>query len=408
MGDYEKLRNSFTEASTRLKAAIVLDEALKPAHAYHVYKETKALLEQTLALKGDYEGENKAKAEDKMAKARSFLENVSDRIEQIQNALPKPFIERHDPELQGGKLREATKPSPRANVAQSPFPSLVAVAATVLGKPAVKFTAAAAATPAPKPTPAVDITKNKNLANIDKALANIILNELMDNAPSVKFDDVIGQEAAKRILHEVVVMPSRRPDIFTGLLSPPRGVLLFGPPGNGKTMLAKAVASESGAKFFNISASSLTSKFLGESEKLVRALFAMARELQPAVVFIDEIDSLLSARGGGNEHEASRRLKNEFLTQFDGVATADGERVLVMGATNLPHQLDIAALRRFPKRVYLPLPDTATRMVLIRRLVSKAKSDLSDRDLKAIADQTEGYSASDLTALATEAAYGPI
>ena len=122
-------------------------------------------------------------------------------------------------------------------------------------------------------------------------------------------------------------------------------MLLFGPPGTGKTLIGKCIASQSGSTFFSISASSLTSKWIGEGEKMVRALFAVARVHQPSVVFIDEIDSLLSQRSE-SEHEASRRIKTEFLVQLDGATTEGEERILVVGATNRPQELDEAARRR--------------------------------------------------------------
>ncbi|XP_055981429.1 spastin isoform X3 [Sorex fumeus] len=247
----------------------------------------------------------------------------------------------------------------------------------------------------------------KNFRNVDSNLANLIMNEIVDNGTAVKFDDIAGQELAKQALQEIVILPSLRPELFTGLRAPARGLLLFGPPGNGKTMLAKAVAAESNATFFNISAASLTSKYVGEGEKLVRALFAVARELQPSIIFIDEVDSLLCERREG-EHDASRRLKTEFLIEFDGVQSAGDDRVLVMGATNRPQELDEAVLRRFIKRVYVSLPNEETRLLLLKNLLCKQGSPLTQKELAQLARLTDGYSGSDLTALAKDAALGPI
>ncbi|XP_071431411.1 spastin isoform X3 [Pithys albifrons albifrons] len=259
-------------------------------------------------------------------------------------------------------------------------------------------------TPTPAPRKKKDM---KILRNVDSNLANLILNEVVDSGPAVKFDDIAGQELAKQALQEIVILPSLRPELFTGLRAPARGLLLFGPPGNGKTMLAKAVAAESNATFFNISAASLTSKYVGEGEKLVRALFAVARELQPSIIFIDEVDSLLCERREG-EHDASRRLKTEFLIEFDGVQSSGEDRILVMGATNRPQELDDAVLRRFTKRVYVSLPNEETRLILLKNLLSKQGSPLTQKELAQLARMTDGYSGSDLTALAKDAALGPI
>uniref|UniRef100_A0A3B3QS02 Fidgetin-like protein 1 n=1 Tax=Paramormyrops kingsleyae TaxID=1676925 RepID=A0A3B3QS02_9TELE len=257
------------------------------------------------------------------------------------------------------------------------------------------------------PTPAKKRTM-KNFKNVDSRLANLILNEIVDSGSSVHFEDVAGQELAKQALQEIVILPALRPELFTGLRAPARGLLLFGPPGNGKTMLAKAVAMESNATFFNISAASLTSKYVGEGEKLVRALFSVARELQPSIIFIDEIDSLLCERREG-ENDASRRLKTEFLIEFGGgVQSGAEDRVLVMGATNRPQELDEAVLRRFAKRVYVALPTEETRFRLLKNLLTKQGSPLNQNELTQLARMTEGYSGSDLTALAKDAALGPI
>ncbi|KAH7291989.1 hypothetical protein KP509_29G045400 [Ceratopteris richardii] len=242
---------------------------------------------------------------------------------------------------------------------------------------------------------------------IDTKLAAIIENEILDRSPAVSWDSIAGLEKAKQTLMEMVILPIKRRDLFVGLRKPARGLLLFGPPGNGKTMLAKAVASESSATFFCISASSLTSKWVGEGEKLMRTLFAVARARQPSVIFIDEIDSIMSTRSS-NEHDASRRLKSEFLVQFDGVMSNEDDHVVVMGATNRPEEIDDAVRRRLVKRIYVPLPGFSTRVDLLRKLIKGNSYSLSQGDLEDIAQLTDGYSGSDIRALCQEAAMIPI
>ena len=236
---------------------------------------------------------------------------------------------------------------------------------------------------------------------VDPLAATSVLNEIVVSGDEVHWDDVAGLEAAKKALKEAVVYPFLRPDLFMGLREPARGMLLFGPPGTGKTMLARAVATESKSTFFAISASSLTSKWHGESEKLVRALFALAKALAPSIIFVDEIDSLLSARSGSSEHEASRRSKTEFLIQWSDLQKAaagrdtskeigDPTRVLVLAATNLPWDIDEAARRRFVRRQYIPLPEAETREVQIRTLIGHQKHSLDAKDVWKIVSETEG------------------
>lgn len=245
------------------------------------------------------------------------------------------------------------------------------------------------------------------LKGIDPKLAEIIEKEILDRTPAVSWDSIAGLEKAKQTLMEMVILPIRRRDLFTGLRKPARGLLLFGPPGNGKTLLGKAVASESSATFFSISASSLTSKWVGEGEKLMRALFGVAKTRQPSVIFIDEIDSIMSTRSS-NEHEASRRLKSEFLVQFDGVMSNDNDHIIVMGATNRPQELDDAVRRRLVKRIYVSLPDIDTRRNLLSKLLKGKAYSLPGSAIEDIARDTEGYSGSDLHALCQEAALIPI
>ncbi|XP_047319271.1 spastin-like [Impatiens glandulifera] len=248
-------------------------------------------------------------------------------------------------------------------------------------------------------------TESGNLQ--DAKLVEMISSVIVDKSPSVKWEDIAGLEKAKQALLEMVILPTKRKDLFTGLRKPARGLLLFGPPGTGKTMLAKAVASESEATFFNISASSLTSKWVGEGEKLVRTLFMVAISRQPSVIFIDEIDSIMSTRME-NENDASRRLKSEFLVQFDGVTSSSSDLVIVIGATNKPQELDDAVLRRLVKRIYIPLPDPQARRLLLKHRLKGQAFSLPGVDLERLVQETEGYSGSDLQALCEEAAMMPI
>ena len=253
---------------------------------------------------------------------------------------------------------------------------------------------------------------NSNAKKDDKSivtndLRDKILSEIVESKPDVKFDDVVGLQEAKQILKEIIIIPNLRPDLFTGLRSPPRGLLLFGPPGTGKTMIAKAVATECKCTFFSISASSLTSKYLGESEKLVRALFQLAYEMQPSVVFIDEVESILSKRKEG-ENDAMKRLKTEFLIQFDGVGSSEENRVLIIGATNRPFDLDPAVIRRLPKRVYVGPFNDEEKKGFIKKIITQNKCNITDEQFLQIAKMCNNYSNSDLKELCREAAYEPL
>ncbi|KAJ1970365.1 Vacuolar protein sorting-associated protein 4 [Dimargaris xerosporica] len=229
---------------------------------------------------------------------------------------------------------------------------------------------------------------------------------ILTEKPNVHWEDVAGLEGAKEALKEAVILPIKFPSLFTGKRTPWRGILLYGPPGTGKSYLAKAVATEARATFFAISSSDLVSKWMGESERLVKQLFEMARENKPAIIFIDEIDSLCGTRGEG-ESEASRRIKTELLVQMNGVGK-DDTGVLVLGATNIPWQLDAAIRRRFEKRIYIPLPDKAARARMFQLHIGDTPCTLSVRDYKLLACKTEKFSGSDIQVVVRDALMQPI
>ncbi|KAG5031930.1 hypothetical protein JHK85_015912 [Glycine max] len=229
------------------------------------------------------------------------------------------------------------------------------------------------------------------------------------NDIGVTFDDIGALENVKDTLKELVMLPLQRPELFCKgqLTKPCKGILLFGPPGTGKTMLAKAVATEAGANFINISMSSITSKWFGEGEKYVKAVFSLASKIAPSVIFVDEVDSMLGRRENPGEHEAMRKMKNEFMVNWDGLRTKDTERVLVLAATNRPFDLDEAVIRRLPRRLMVNLPDAPNRAKILKVILEK--EDLSsDIDMDAIASMTDGYSGSDLKNLCVTAAHRPI
>jgi len=234
----------------------------------------------------------------------------------------------------------------------------------------------------------------------------------VDKCPSVTWESIAGLEQAKSLLEEAVVLPLVMPEYFQGIRRPWKGVLMFGPPGTGKTLLAKAVATQCSTSFFNVSASTMASKFRGDSEKLVRLLFEMARFYAPTTIFFDEIDALGSKRGDASEHEASRRVKAELLVQMDGVGSVSAEdedgpaqprQVMVLAATNRPWDLDEALRRRLEKRIYIPLPEAEGRNQLFEINLKEVKMG-ADVAVKGLVDKTKGYSGADVTNVCREAA----
>lgn len=234
------------------------------------------------------------------------------------------------------------------------------------------------------------------------ALAGAILTE----KPNVSWDDIAGLDAAKEALKEAVILPVKFPQLFTGNRKPTSGILLYGPPGTGKSYLAKAVATEANLTFFSVSSSDLVSKWMGESERLVKQLFTMARENKPSIIFIDEVDALCGPRGEG-ESEASRRIKTELLVQMNGVGNDLGG-VLVLGATNIPWQLDAAVRRRFERRIYIALPDIEARKRMFELNIGEVACECTPQDLRVLAEMTDGYSGHDIAVVVRDALMQPI
>ncbi|CAK7270595.1 mitochondrial dynamin GTPase Msp1 [Sporothrix epigloea] len=231
---------------------------------------------------------------------------------------------------------------------------------------------------------------------------------------AVGFDSIGGLDTIIEELKESVIYPLTMPHLYrhaAPLLAAPSGVLLYGPPGCGKTMLAKALAHESGASFINLHISTLTEKWYGDSNKIVRAVFSLARKLQPAIIFIDEIDAVLGTRRSG-EHEASGMVKAEFMTLWDGLTSSNAagvpSRIVVLGATNRMHDIDEAILRRMPKKFDVPLPDVKQRRRILQLVLGDTKRDDDNFDLDFIARTTEGMSGSDLKELCRDAAMMPM
>jgi len=268
----------------------------------------------------------------------------------------------------------------------------------------------AESTAGPSASPGATSQKPKPKNNKDdeekEKLAGSLSEAIMAEKPNVKWDDVAGLEGAKDALKEAVILPVKFPQFFTGKRKPWSGLLLYGPPGTGKSYLAKAVATEADSTFFTVSSSDLVSKWMGESEKLVVQLFKMAKEKAPSIVFIDEIDSLGAARGD-SESEAARRIKTQLLIEI--TAAKEGkDRVLVLGATNLPYMLDNALRRRFDKRIYIALPEQHARAHMFKVHLGDTPHSVTEKEFQVLASRTEGFSGSDIAVVVKDVLMQPI
>lgn len=240
-----------------------------------------------------------------------------------------------------------------------------------------------------------------------KKLVSQLEGAIVMEKPNVQWQDVAGLDMAKEALKEAVILPIKFPHLFTGKRKPWKGILLFGPPGTGKSYLAKAVATEANnSTFFSVSSSNLVSKWLGESEKLVKNLFELARQHKPSIIFIDEIDSLCSSRSD-NESESARRIKTEFLVQMQGVGN-DMDGILVLGATNIPWVLDAAIRRRFEKRIYIDLPEEKARQTIFKIHIGNTPHTLTDDEIRTLSKKTERFSGADISVLVRDALMQPV
>lgn len=249
--------------------------------------------------------------------------------------------------------------------------------------------------------------ENKELTDEEKELRNTISGTVITEKPTVSWADVAGMEEAKQALRESVVLPLMHPELFKGARKPWQGILLFGPPGCGKTLLAKAAANECSSTFFAVDSASVVSKWLGESEKLMKTLFHIAYTDAPSLIFIDEIDSIAGKRGEGNEGGGERRIKTQLLQEMQGIKSKKDKLVTVLGATNRPMDMDSAILRRFEKKIYIGLPDEKGRKQIFELCTKEIEKD-DTVNFDELAKITDNYTGSDIAGVCREVVMLPI
>ena len=259
----------------------------------------------------------------------------------------------------------------------------------------------------PKDRGGVD-SESGAVSSEEQELIDTISGTIVTESPNVKWEDIAGLENVKQALREAIVLPIAKPQLFTGARKPWSGILLFGPPGCGKTLLAKAAATECEATFFSASSADLLSKWLGESEKLISSLFKVARLKAPSLIFIDEIDSVATRRGEGSESGGERRVKTQLLSEIQGLKSTHDKPLLVLGATNRPWDIDNAMLSRFEKRVHVPIPDLKARVGIFKIHTEGVNSSLTDEDFVELAVRTEGYSGRDIANICREVIMLPV
>lgn len=246
----------------------------------------------------------------------------------------------------------------------------------------------------------LDLSVKKQLNDYELVIASHLVNP---KEITVTWKDIAGLEGVIQEIQDTVILPIQRRELFcdSQLIQPPKGVLLYGPPGCGKTLIAKATAKEAGTRFINLDVSVLTDKWYGESQKLAAAVFTLAVKIQPCIVFIDEIDAFLRMRAS-QDHEATAMMKAQFMSFWDGLITDDSCTVIIMGATNRPFDLDKAILRRMPSRFNICLPDLSQRLKILMLILNKEPL-ADDVDFEALSQHTVGFSGSDIRELCRNA-----
>jgi vacuolar protein-sorting-associated protein 4 len=242
----------------------------------------------------------------------------------------------------------------------------------------------------------------------EQEMIDMVSGTIVTESPDIRWNQIAGLENCKQALREAIVLPMLKPELFTGARKPWAGILLFGPPGCGKTLLAKAAATECEATFFSASSADLLSKWLGESEKLISSLFKVARLRAPSLIFLDEIDSVATKRGGGSESSGERRVKTQLLSEIQGLKSTGKKRLLVLGATNRPWDIDDAMLSRFQKKVYVPLPDLAARSAIFMIETDGVGTAMDEDDYIELGVRADGYSGRDISNVCQEVIMLPI
>lgn len=257
---------------------------------------------------------------------------------------------------------------------------------------------------AKRPPPLETNEDRKDQEELQSKVSSMILPE----KPNVSWDDIAGLQTAKQAIEDAMILPLRRVDLFKGMPTW-KGILLFGPPGCGKTLIAKAAASQCNATFFSVSAADVMIKWVGDSEQRIKALFESARKNQPSIIFIDEVDSLGMERSG-EESAVSTRVLTQLLQMMDGIVGKPDDRIVVLGATNRPWTLDSAILRRFDKRIMIPLPDVDAREEMFKIALRKMPNLklAGDVDMRELARLSEGFSGDDIKKACIDAWYIPI